>query len=239
MILKHQKCFASYFFSTKQILIFALFAGIIGKKDIVFAVDGSRRVDETMFGKMKKLIKASLKSYNISAPETIVALVQFGGDTEIKLTLNQGTNLGTVEKSVNELARVGGPRRMNKALRVIRKDIFDSLKRNDAQRVVVLFTTGKNSGDGTGELPSVARDLRSRGVEVIVVVVGKENDLKEIESITGKKGNAISVGDVNKLPEAIGVLEAKVREIGGGLMLIFPVIVNALHQKMVNNKGVR
>ena len=218
--------FCQLFFSTKQILIFALFAGITGKKDIVFAVDGSRRVDETMFGKMKKLIKALLKSYNISAPQTNVALVQFGGDTEIKLSLNQGTNLGTVEKSVNELARVGGPRRMNKALRVIRRDIFDSLKRNDAQRVVVLFTTGKNSGDGTGELPSGSRDLRSQGVEVIVVVIGKEIDLKEIESITGKKGNSISVGDVNKLPEAIGVLEAKVREIGGGLPFSFSIYAN-------------
>ena len=170
-----------------------------------------------MFGKMKKLVKASIKSYNISAPQTNVALVQFGGDAEIKLTLNQGTNLGTVEQSVNDLVRVGGPRRMNKALRVIRRDIFDSLKRSDAQRVVVLFTTGKNSRDGTGELPSVARDLRSRGVEVIVVVIGKESDPKEIEGITGKKGNAISVDDVNKLPETIGILEAKVSDTGGEL----------------------
>ena len=188
---------------------------ISGKKDIVFAVDGSRRVDEAMFGKMKKLVKASLRSYNISVPETNVALMQFGSDAEIKLRLNQGTNLDTVEKSVNDLARVGGPRRMNKALRVIRRDIFNGLKRNNVQRVVVLFTTGKNSGDGTGELPRVARDLRSQGVEVIVIVVGKEIDPKEIESITGKKGNDIIVGDVNKLPKVIGILEAKVREAGG------------------------
>ena len=189
----------------------------------MFALDGSRRVDETMFRKMKNFVKASLKSYNISAPETSAALVQFGGDSEIKLRLNQGTNLGTVEQSVNDLARVGGPRRMNKALRVIRKDIFNNLKRNDAQRVVVLFTTGKNSGDGTGELPSVARDLRSQGVEVILVVIGKESDPKEIDSITGKKGNAINVGDVNKLTEAIGIFEAKVRETGGELLFSFPI----------------
>ena len=183
----------------------------------MFALDGSRRVDERMFGKMKKLVKASLKSYNISAPQTNVALVQFGRDAEIKLTLNQGTNLGTVEQSVNDLARVGGPRRMNKALRVIRRKIFDSLKRSDVQRIVALFTTGKNSGDGSGELPRVARDLRSQGVEVIVVVIGKESDPKEIEGITGKKGNAINVDDVNKLPETIGILEAKVSNTGGEL----------------------
>ena len=194
------------------------FAGLISrKKEIVFALDGSRRVDETMFGRMKKLVKASLKSYNISAPQTNVALVQYGGDTEIKLRLNQGTNLGTVEQSVNDLARVGGPRRMNKALRVIRMDIFNSLKRNDVLRLVVLFTTGKNSGDGSGELPSVARDLRSQGVEVIVVVIGKDSDPKEIEAITGKEVNAINVDDVTKLPETIGILEAKVGDTGGEL----------------------
>ena len=181
----------------------------------MFALDGSRRVDETMFEKMKNLLKESLKSYNISAPETNVALVQFGGDAEIKLGLNEGTNIGMAEKSASDLMRVGGPRRMNKALRIIRNDIFRGLKRNDVQRIVVLFTTGKNSGDGTGELPSVARGLRSQGVEVIVVVIGKESDQKEIEAITGKKGNAINVGDVNKLPETIGVLEAKIREAGG------------------------
>ena len=181
----------------------------------MFALDGSRRVDEPMFEKMKNLLKESLKSYNISTPETNVALVQFGGDAEIKLRLNEGTNFGMVEKSASDLMRVGGPRRMNKALRVIRRKIFDSLKRSDVQRIVALFTTGKNSGDGSGELPRVARDLRSQGVEVIVVVIGKESDPKEIEGITGKKANAINVDDVNKLPEAIGVLEAKIREAGG------------------------
>lgn len=191
------------------------------RTDVVYAVDSSRRIDEDMFNKMKQMVKASLKSYRISPVDTRAAVVVFGGDSRIELSLNEGTNLSKVESAIDGLTRIGGPRRMNKALRKISSDVISNPlnRRENAKKIVILLTTGKNSGDGTGELPSVALDLRSKGVEVIALVIGKEKDPKEIDTITGRNGNAVYVDDITKLPLSIGILEAKAREGGGNYLL--------------------
>ena len=185
--------------------------------DVVYAIDSSRRVDADMYKRMKNLVKASLKSYDISPSDTRASVVGFGAQATVALPLSEGTDTGSIETALDSLNKIGGPRRMNKALRLIRSNIFANPvnARPNAKKVVILLTTGKNSGDGTGELPSVASDLRSEGVEVIAVVIGKDKDPDEINAITGKSGNAVYVDDMSKLPLAFGTLEAKVREIGG------------------------
>ena len=185
--------------------------------DVVFAVDSSRRADERMLVKMKKMVTASLRSYKIAPTETRAAIVTFGSKPEIKVNLISGVDRGAVQKSVDQIVAIGGSRRMNKAMRTIRTEIFEKEenRRGKSKKMLILLTTGKNSGDGSGELPSVASELRAGGVEVIALVIGKEKDAREIEIITGKKDNAVYVDDISMLPKAIGAVEAKTREAGG------------------------
>lgn len=166
---------------------------------------------------MKGMVKASLESFKFSPSNTRGAIVGFGAQATIAINLNEGTNMRNLEKAVDDLTRIGGPRRMNKALRKISSDIFANplYKFPNAKKIVVLLTTGKNSGDGSGELPSVALDLRSQGVEVIPIVIGQDRNQQEIDTITGKRANPVYVNDINSMPLALGSLEANIREAGG------------------------
>ena len=170
-----------------------------------------------MYKKMKSMVKASLESFKFSPSGTRGAIVGFGAQSTIALNLKEGTDIRKLGRTVGDLTRIGGPRRMNKALRKIQSDIFANplYKSPNTKKVVILLTTGKNSGDGTGELPSVALDLRSQGVEVIPVVIGQDKDQQEIDAITGKSANPVYVNNINNLPLALGSLEAHIREAGG------------------------
>lgn len=195
--------------------------GIQEKTDIVYAIDSSRRVDDGMHSKMKNMVKAGLKSYTISPSETRAAIVGFGSQANTAVNLYEGANLTELEASVENLKQIGGPRRMNKALQLVRSDIFTNPlnSRSNSKKVVVLLTTGKNIGNSTGELPSAALGLRSEGVEVIVIAIGKEKHPKEVEIITGKSENTIFVDGMDGLPISLGILEARVREAGGIFLL--------------------
>ena len=172
-----------------------------------------------MYRKMKSLVKASLKSFSFSSSDSRGAVVGFGAQSKVAINFGEGTSKVNIEKAVDHLARIGGPRRMNKALRAIQSDIFANplLEISDAKKTVILFTTGKNSGDGTGELPSAASDLRSQGIEVIPVVIGKESDQQEIDAITGQSVAPVYVDNISNIPLALGSLEANIREVGGTL----------------------
>ena len=179
----------------------------------MYAIDGSRRVDDAMFQKMKSFVMTSLNSFNISQDGVHVGLVQYGGSAEIRQRLKDGASPQGTRRNLALLTLVGGPRRMNRALRLVKRELFTKPgeRRPFSKRVLILLTTGKNSGDGSGDLPRVALDLRQQGVEVIAVVIGKESDPAEIDTITGKKANSINVKDVDKLPFAIGQLEDKIK----------------------------
>ena len=181
--------------------------------DIVYAIDGSRRVDAAMFQKMKSFVMTSLNSFNISQDGAHVGLVQYGGSTEIRQRLKDGTSRQGTRRNVELLTLVGGPRRMNRALRLVTRELFakPGERRPFSKRVLILLTTGKNSGEGSGDLPRVALDLRQQGVEVIAVVIGKESDPAEIDAIIAKKANSVNVKDVDKLPFTIGQLEDKIK----------------------------
>ena len=201
---------------------YLMFLGITGKIDVVYAVDGSRRVDASMYEQMKNFLKSSLRSFNITESGAHIAVAQYGSRAEIKVNLNDGTNLARLDYIVGQLSRIGGPRRMNKALRLVNSDIYgkQDQSRVDAKRLLVLLTTGKNSGDGSGELPRVARELRDQGVEIVVVVIGKESDPSEILAITGKGGNTVKVSDAGNLDAAVGALEGTIKD-AGGIKIVF------------------
>ena len=194
-----------------------MLSGIKERTDIVFAIDSSSGVNDTMFRRMKKLVKATLGSFKFSPSDSRGAIVGFGSQPQLASNLYEGTDARTIESTIDRLTRIGGIKGMSRALRMIRTDIFANPlnKVSNAKKVVMLFTTGKNISDSAGELEKTALELRSEGVEVIPVVVGKGIDQKKLDAITGRSSNHVYVNDARNLPLSLGPLEVKVREAGG------------------------
>ena len=173
-------------------------------------------MNDTVFRRMKKLVKATLESFKFSPSDSRGATVAFGSQPHLANNLYEGTDAGTIESTIDRLNRIGGIKEMSRVLRMIRTDIFANPlnKVSNSKRVVILLTTGKNISDSAGELERTALELRSQGVEVIPVVIGKESDQEKFDAITGKSSNPVYVNDARNLPLSLGPLEAKIREAG-------------------------
>ena len=193
-----------------------LLSGVKDRTNIVFAIDSSSSVNDTMFRRMKKLVKATLGSFKFSPSDSRGAIVSFGSQPQLAVNLYEGTDASKIESTVDRLARIGGMKVLRRVLHMIRTDIFANPlnKLSSGKRVVILLTTGKNSSDSAGELEKAALELRSEGVEVIPVVIGRESDRKKLDAITGKSTTPVYVNDAQNLPVAFGPLEAKIRESG-------------------------
>ena len=166
---------------------------------------------------MKEIVKATLGSFMFSPSDSRGAIVGFGSQPQLAVNLYQGTDASKIESTVDRLARIGGMKVLRRVLHMIRSDIIGNPlnKVSSGKRVVILLTTGRNSSDNAGELEKAALELRSEGVEVIPVVIGKESDQKMLGAITGKSSNPVYVYDARNVPLALGPLEAKIREAGG------------------------
>ena len=169
-----------------------------------------------MFRRMKKLVKAALGSFMFSSSDSRGAIIGFGSQPLLAVNLYEGTDASKIESTVDRLARIGGMKVLMRVIRMIRSDIIGNPlnKVSSGKRVVILLTTGRNSSENAGELEKAALELRSEGVEVIPVVIGKESDQKMLDAITGKSTTPLYVDDARNLPLSLGTLESKIREAG-------------------------
>ena len=191
--------------------------GVKGKLDVMYLIDGSQGVPTDTFMQIKKLVNASLNWYNISDTEVNVGISSFGENTDINLKLREGTRRVVAQNTLDGLFRPKGLRGIDKALNEIRTKIFEEPgeSRLDAKKVLVLVTTGIYSADGASRLPDAAIALREKGIDIVVLSLGKTRSENELKAIAGNKSNVVKVDDVEELPEAFGILEKKVAEAGG------------------------
>ena len=194
------------------------FTGMSKELDLVFAVDGSKWVDEYTFTKMKNFVKGSLDIYTISPQKTRIGLVTYGGDArDTALSLPLGTSKQAAERSIDSLVRVGGLREMNKAIRFVDTEIFSGKggTRPRAGKALVLLTTGKNSANGKDDLPKTAKKLKDKGIEVFVIGIVKGVDPDELNVIASNQGNVANVPDKDDLPRIFGQLEKATGKLTG------------------------
>ena len=200
--------------------------------DLVFAVDGSKRVDKSTFTKMKNFVKGALDVYTVSPQKTHIGLVTYGGDARhTALSLPLGTSKPAVERSIDSLVRVGGLRQMNKAIRFVDTEMFNEKggTRPRAGKALVLLTTGKNSANGKDDLPKAAKKLKNKGIEIFVIGIGKGVDPDELNVIASNQGNVANVPDKDELPRIFGQLEKATGKLTGKYFLKSSDLIHSSH----------
>ena len=189
---------------------------------MVLAIDGSDTVGQKLLDKIKAFLGAILKSYNVSQPKTHVSLLLYGDNPVKSLELKEGTDPEVVRRVLSNMQGTGGKRRIDKVLRFLGSDIFGVLgtSRQEAKKILILVTTGKQATEGRVDLPRVAQALRSRGINILVVSVGKDRDKEELLAMAGLKKNIILIDSDEKLPTAVALVEGKVGQNLGKIFLI-------------------
>lgn len=194
-----------------------LFVGLTGKLDVVFAVDGSSEVTPQALDAMKAFVKAQTQSYEISPSETHIGLVQYSNDGETSLRLDAGTSASLVEEGIELFKIIGGQKQLDKAISHVNNNVFSKSggSRSNANQLLVLLTSGKIDKDRKAELERAATQLKSRGIQVVVVAIGKDIDEDDLLPVASSWDRLIVIKLPSDLPSILGDTENAIGKTNG------------------------
>ncbi|CAB4006278.1 Hypothetical predicted protein [Paramuricea clavata] len=152
------------------------------KKDILFALDGSRTVNTYTFNKAKSFVAQICAELDITPTLIHVGMLQYSDalNTRIEFGLDQYTKYHQINESLQNVFHSKGSRAdLETALSIIGKQIFNGQNgdRISAEDFVLLFVNdGLKQGD---QVLEQTRKLKDKGVHVIIIGLGKPADLYE------------------------------------------------------------
>ena len=175
--------------------------------EIVILLDGSKSLGDEGFNELKKFVKKTIDSYDVSPQGTHIAVVEFSDQATVKIPLTKSFNPDVLKELVDKINPSNGDERnVDLALDVAKTEILSPKggARPDVPRAVVLVTAGRS----TGRIPveNAAEPLKKDGVNIYVVGVGNSVDPDELTNVVG---NASDIHQVGK-PEDTSTIVKKI-----------------------------
>lgn len=189
------------------------FSGMSKPVDIFYVVDTSQDVQKSTINSMKAFLIQLSRVYNVSRNGARISVLSYGETSRVHLKLGQGTSMSALRQSLNSITETSGPRRLDKALALVRDNIVglkDGVRKESARTVIVL-TAGRNLPTVLQDLLSVSKDLRQLNVDVAAVGIGPNVDRSELRQIASSVDNAVSIPSLDRLDEAVAPLSATVQ----------------------------
>jgi hypothetical protein len=172
--------------------------------EVVFLLDGSKSEG---FNELKKFVKKTIASYDVSPQGTHIAVVEFSDQATVEIPLTESFNPEKLKELVDTIKPSNGDQRnVDLALDVTKVDVLSPKggARVGVPRAVILVTTGKSTGRIAVE--DAAEPLKKDGVKIYVVGVGDSVDPDEL---VGVVGNATDIHPVDN-PEDTSTVVNKV-----------------------------
>ncbi|XP_035660176.1 transmembrane matrix receptor MUP-4-like [Branchiostoma floridae] len=155
--------------------------------DLVFLLDGSGYVTEPNFKVMKEFVKGIAQNFVVQPDTTHIAVVQYSNVVRKEFALNTYSKTADVVAAIGRIQYMTGGTNTGAGLKYVGQSVFTQ-STGDRPRnpnVLVVVTDGK-SYDNVAE---AARELRSRGITVYAIGVGRDVDQSTLQAIAGGKGN--------------------------------------------------
>ncbi|TRY89145.1 hypothetical protein DNTS_018070, partial [Danionella cerebrum] len=151
--------------------------------DLVFIADGSWSVGDRDFERAKRWLMNLTAGFEVSPRHTQVAVVQYSDSPRLEIPLGQHGTTADLIHAIKEIGYLGGNTRTGRAIRFAVDHVFESSRRSDVKkRIMVVVTDGKSQDDVTD--PSL--EARARGITVFAVGVGSEITTSELVTIANE-----------------------------------------------------
>ena len=156
-----------------------------------------------MFAAEKELAKKMIEKYDISSSATFVSAITFDNDAKAEWKFGDVIDLRSVNDRIDKLRKLRPGNNILKALEIARDDVF-SIK-NGARRAVpktlIVFIDKTEMRDQ--RLEDAAKQLKDRGVKVIVIAIGPEVNKKDVAGIASSPEDLIKPSDFFKSKEEV------------------------------------
>lgn len=149
---------------------------------IAFSISGDEPAK--MLEAEKEFVKKLLLSFKISGGETLVGFMKYGRESKIVNKLGEIRSKTQVDRAVDEITLGVPGTNILSLFKRSRTQFFRPIygARDNVPKSLLLFI-GDKSGILQNDLTEEAEQLRQMGIKLVVVGMGKDVDLNEIEAL--------------------------------------------------------
>ena len=170
--------------------------------DIVFAIEGTKRMKNNGFNEAKDFIKNMVQdNYTISEPGTHVGIVEYSDEPSIKLRLNEMFDESLINNLINEMTpSEKESANLDKALEKSVDKMFSVALggRPSAKKILVVIAASNTTAKEA--LKKAAKPLKERGVRIYVIALD-DADPEVLSELVPDKKKIKKVKDKKKLPK--------------------------------------
>ncbi|MFT7815039.1 collagen alpha-3(VI) chain [Arapaima gigas] len=180
----------------------------IGRRDIIFLVDGSDNVGSSGIAHIRDFILAVLKQLDVQPDQVRVALVQYSENQKTEFSLNSHNTKDAVLDAVKRLRNIGGySAELGPAIEyVLRNELKTSagVRLADASQHLVVLTGGKSPSDVSVYGPLL------KGSKVNCIGIGSSGaDSRQLAQIATSSEDVLQVPSFPNLPNIQGKFIAR------------------------------
>ncbi|CAH3124523.1 unnamed protein product [Pocillopora meandrina] len=186
--------------------------------DIAFLLDSSDAAGKAGFQREKEFFKLMSSALSLSLSGTRVGVISYSAQANLAVALQENTTAQNLRSAIDALQFVGGTPRIEKALESVLTDLFtfDRGTRSGIPKVAVLLTKVSDSIILQYDtLRRAAAPLKTEGVELIAVGVGRDGDLQDLRVLVGSEEYVLgteSFDSLSELVEDVTLLACKAAE---------------------------
>ena len=168
------------------------------KADIAFLVDSSSSIPQPYYARVLEFVK--ILSRGFDKTNTHFGLMAYGDTAKTVLNFKELMDFKQFEDSVNTAPYIGGQAYTGSALLQLKTSLFALIGRQDAQRAVILLSSGGSSDD----VVAPAGELRESGVNITCVGLGKEANVRQLINIASEpKSEHVFTAFLDTLPNTM------------------------------------
>lgn len=135
----------------------------MGSVDLVFLVEGSDAVNESLFRTLLDIVKDTLSRFPVSVNNTHVAVAIYSMQTHTVVNLKDPNDSNKIKDILDSITKPTGGSTAGKALQAVKNDIFVNNGRSGASRVLLHLMCSQSLDD----VIQPAKELREIGVKIV------------------------------------------------------------------------
>ena len=160
---------------------------------MVFGSNGINAPSE--FATEKELAKKMIERYDISNSAALVGAISYDNDARVEWRFGDLIDAKSTVDKIDRLKRLRNGNNVLKAIEIARDDLF-SIKngaRRDVPKTLIVFIDKTEARDQ--RLEDAAKELKDKGVKVIVIAMGPDVEKKDVAGIASSPKEVISSTD--------------------------------------------